>query len=212
MKNQLPTGKTIDDYTINSDGYVILKGTEGSKNEKAIPYDSDNDGNPDKIAIGDGNADFHLSLATTYSFKNLTVYLLVDWKQGGDVYNYTHQYTFRDGRAIEFDQFGKADNEKKSFGYYSNFYQQSINSYFVEDGTYLKFREISIFYTFKPKVWNGFFKSIKFGIVGRNMLTLTKYSGYDPEVASSGDLTTFAFDDFGYPNFRTISASLEFRF
>jgi TonB-linked SusC/RagA family outer membrane protein len=212
MKNQLPTGKTIDDYTVNSDGYVILKGTEGSKNEKAIPYDSDNDGNPDKIAIGDGNADFHLSLATTYNFKNLTVYLLVDWKQGGDVYNYTHQYTFRDGRAIEFDQFGKPENEKKSFGYYSNFYQQSINSYFVEDGTYLKFREISIFYTFKPKVWNGFFKSIKFGIVGRNMLTLTKYSGYDPEVASSGDLTTFAFDDFGYPNFRTISASLEFRF
>ena len=212
MKNQLPDGKTIDDYTINSDGYVILKGTEGSTLEKAIPYDADNDGNPDKVAIGDGNPDFHMSLATTYSFKNLSFYILLDWKQGGDVYNYTHQYTFRDGRAIEFDQFGKPENEKKSVGYYSNFYKQSINSYFVEDGTYLKFREISVFYTLKPKVWNGFFKAIKFGIVGRNVFTFTKYSGYDPEVASSGDLTTFAFDDFGYPNFRTISASLEFRF
>ena len=212
MANQLPDGKTIDDYTVNSEGYVIAKGTEGTPNEAAIPYDADNDGNPDKIAIGDGNPDFHMSLSTTYSFKNFQFYMLLDWKQGGDIYNYTHQYTFRDSRAIEFDQFGKAEAEKKSTAYYSNFYQQSINSYFVEDGTFLKLREMSIFYTLKPKLWSGFFKSVKIGLVGRNFLTFTKYSGYDPEVASSGDLTTFAFDNFGYPNFRTFSASLEFRF
>jgi TonB-linked SusC/RagA family outer membrane protein len=212
MANQLPAGKTIDDYEVNSDGYVIAKGTQGTKSEAAIPYDADNDGNPDKIAIGDGNPDFHMSLSTTYSFKNFQFYMLLDWKQGGDVYNYTHQYIFRDSRAIEFDQFGKAESEKKSTAYYSNFYQQSINSYFVEDGTFLKLREMSMFYTLKPKMWNGFFKSVKIGLVGRNFLTFTKYSGYDPEVASSGDLTTFAFDDFGYPNFRTFSASLEFRF
>ncbi len=212
MSNQLPAGKTIDDYMVNSDGYVILKGTEGTKSEAAIPFDKDNDGNPDKIAIGDGNPDFHMSLATTYSFKNFQFYLLLDWKQGGDVYNYTHQYIFRDSRAIEFDQFGKAESDKKATAYYSNFYQQSINSYFVEDGTYLKLREMSLFYTLKPKMWSGFFKSVKIGLVGRNFLTFTKYSGYDPEVASSGDLTTFAFDNFGYPNFRTFSASLEFRF
>ncbi len=212
MAQQLPAGKTIGDYQMNSDGYVILKGTEGTKQEKAIPFDANKDGNPDKVAIGNGNADFHLNLSTTYQYKKFTVYLLMDWKQGGDIYNYTHQYTFRDGRAIEFDQFGKAADMMKSTAYYSNFYQQSINSYFVEDGTYLKIREFSIFYTFTPKVLNGLFKSVKFGIVGRNFLTFTKYSGYDPEVASTGDLTTFAFDDFGYPNFRTFSASLEFKF
>jgi len=212
MAQQLPAGASIDDYAVNSDGYVIKKGTEGSTTEKAILVDKDNDGTPDKVAIGDGNADFHLNLSTTYSFKGFTFYMLLDWKQGGDVYNYTHQYIFRDGRAIEFDQAGKPENEKKSNGYYSNFYQQSINSYFVEDGTYLKLRELSLFYTWKPKKKTNLIKAIKFGVIGRNLLTFTKYSGYDPEVASGGDLTTFAFDDFGYPNFRTMSASLEFRF
>ncbi len=212
MAKQLPAGESIDDYEVNSDGFVIKKGTEGSTNEKAILVDIDNDGKADKVAIGDGNPDFHMNLSTTYTFKGFTFYFLLDWKQGGDIYNYTHQYIFRDGRAIEFDQAGKPENEKKSNMYYSNFYQQSINSYFVEDGTYLKLREFSVFYTWKPKKDKNFIKGIKFGVIGRNLLTFTKYSGYDPEVASSGDLTTFAFDDFGYPNFRTISASLEFKF
>ena len=188
------------------------KGTEGSTNEEAVALDEDGDGKADRVQIGNGNADFHMSLATTYSFKGFTFYMLLDWKQGGDIYNYTHQYTFRDGRAIEFDQFGKDDSQKKSNSYYSNFYQKSINDYFVENGTYLKLREVSIYYTYVPKKWKDFIKEIKFGVVGRNVLTFTNYSGYDPDVASSGDLTTFAFDSFSYPNFRTVSASLQFKF
>jgi hypothetical protein len=211
MATQLPTGKTIDNYEINSDGYVIEKGTQGSKKEKAILLDENNDGTADKVAIGDGNADFHMSLNSTLNYKKFTFYFLLDWKQGGDVYNYTRQYTFRDARAIEFDQSGKAESDKKSVSYYSNFYEKSINSYFVENGTYLKLREFSIFYTQKPKN-TKYFKEIKVGAIGRNLLTFTSYSGFDPEVGSSGDLTTFAFDEFGYPNFRTFSASIQFIF
>lgn len=212
MAKQLPDGRTIDDYTINSDGYVILKGTEGSRQEAPIALDTNNDGTPDKVLIGNGNPDFHLNLSTNFTIKNLTIYFLFDWKQGGDIYNYTHQYTFRDARAKEFDQFGKPENLKKSIYYYSTFYQQSINSYFIEDGSYVKLRELSVYYTLKHTLFNGFVKSVRFGVIGHNLFTLTKYSGYDPEVASSGDLTTFAFDDFGYPNFRTVSASLQFKF
>ncbi len=214
MANQLPEGHTIDDYTINSDGYVILKGTEGSTLERPILYSNDGDTIPDKVLIGDGNPDFHLSLANTLRISNLTFYFLIDWKQGGDVYNYTHQFTFRDGRAREFDQFGKPEEQKKSVYYYSEFYQHSvINDYFIEDGTYVKLRELSIYYTFYPKKMGiSLVKSIKLGVVGRNLYTFTKYTGYDPEVASTGDLTTFAFDNFGYPNFRTISASIKIQF
>jgi TonB-linked SusC/RagA family outer membrane protein len=211
MANQLPTGKTIDNYEINSDGYVIVKGTQGSTKEKAILLDQDNDGTADKVAIGDGNADFHLSLNSTLNYKKFTFYFLLDWKQGGDVYNYTRQYTFRDARAIEFDQSGKTESDKKSVSYYSYFYEKSINSYFVENGSYLKLREFSIFYNYTPKN-TKYFKEIKMGVIGRNLLTFSSYSGFDPEVGSSGDLTTFAFDEFGYPNFRTYSASIQFTF
>jgi len=144
------------------------------------------------------------------------LYLLLDWKYGGDIYNYTHQYTFRDARATEFDQYGKPENEKKTIDYYSNFYYHTaLNSFFVENGSFLKLRELSLYYTFKTMKFE-FIKNklseIKIGAIGHNLFTLTKYSGYDPEVASGSDLSNFPFDNFGYPNYRTYSASIEFKF
>lgn len=212
MSNQLPVGATIDDYQINSDGYVIEKGTESSHTEKAIMLDSDNDGISDKVLIGDGNPDFHLGFSSKITYKGLSLYLLLDWKHGGDVYNYTKQGLYFENRAVEIDQFNKPNAQKKYTGYYNNFYHKGdINNKFIEDGSYIKLRDISLFYNLKlSKI--KFAKSIKIGVIAHNAYTFTKYSGYDPEVAYSGDLTTFAFDWNGYPNYRTISASLQIKF
>jgi len=217
MAEQLPDGKTISDYQINSDGYVIPAGTEGTNLEIPVILDSDNDGLADKVQIGDGNPRFNLSLGNTMNYKRFTLYFLLSWKNGGDVYNYTRQYTFRDLRAEEFDQSGKAESEKKTINYYSTFYKNTeINSYFVEDGSYLKLREASLYYTFDKdqlsSLTKDLIKSIRIGIQARNIFTITNYSGYDPEVASGADLSNYPFDDFGYPNFRTFSASLQLNF
>ena len=62
-KNQ-ETGieRTIADYEINSEGYVIEAGTEGTTDEKAILLDADNDGKGDKVIIADGNHNFNLKI------------------------------------------------------------------------------------------------------------------------------------------------------
>jgi len=213
MANQLPTGTTIDDYTVNSDGYVIVKGTEGSRLEKPIMLDNNNDGTPDKVLIGDGNPDFHMGFSSNIKIKKFTLYFLFDWKNGGDVYNYTKQGLFFENRAAEIDQFDKPEDEKKYTGYYTEFYHNGdINSFFIEDGSYLKLREVSIFYSTSLKNTLSFVKTLRIGVVANNLLTFTKYTGYDPEVAYSGDLTTFAFDWNGYPHYRTISASIQLKF
>ncbi|MCK5537343.1 MAG: SusC/RagA family TonB-linked outer membrane protein [Bacteroidales bacterium] len=216
MSEQLMEGQSIDDYVINSDGYVITDGTEGSINESAILWDKDANGVADLTKIGDGNPEFNLGLSSTLSWRNIQLYALFDWKNGGDIYNYTHQYTFRDGRAIEFDQFDKPDEEKKTIDYYSTFYYHTaLNSYFIEDASYVKLRELSLYYTISAKnieALQGRISSIRLGVIGHNMFTFTNYSGYDPEVASGTDLSNFPFDDFGYPNYRTISASIEIKF
>ena len=136
-------------------------------------------------------------------------------KQGGDIYNQTKQYLFFPNRAAEIDQFGKPDNEKKSINYYQAFYNgNNFNSYFVEEGTYIKLREVSLTYTYKFKGETKIgtvLKSVKFNIIGRNLLTFTEYTGYDPEVGAS-DAANFSYDYYGYPNFRTITGSIEFTF
>lgn len=216
MEQQLQIGQTIDQYMLNSDGYVIPVETEGTVNEIPILWDKDANGVGDLTRIGDGNSDFNLSFNTTFKWKDFSFYALLDWKHGGDVYNYTHQYTFRDNRAVEFDQFGKSDDQKKTIDYYATFYNHTaMNSYFIEDASYLKLRELSMYYSIPvAKLGNmsQWISMLRLGVKGHNLYTITNYSGYDPEVASGTDLSNFPFDNFGYPNYRTFTASLEIRF
>ena len=200
-------------YVLNSEGYVIPKGSEGTRNEIPLIYDKYGNGQPYKIA--DMNPDFDMAFSTVLEWKNFTFSMLWSWKCGGDIYNATKQALFRDQRAGVNDQFGKPDYQKKTTDYYNTFYNQDIvNSYFVENASYLKLREMSVYYNFSPKFFTkiGIIKSAKIGILGRNLLTFTKYTGWDPEVADVSNPTSFIIDDFNYPNYRTISASLEIKF
>ncbi len=212
-------GKTIADYTQNSDGYIIPIGTEGTSLE--IPVKRlDEAGVAKTSQIGDANPDFHMGIANTFTYKGFNLYVLLDWKQGGDIYSLTNQWMYRDNRAASMDQFGKPENQKKTYDYYKALYNvNTYNNHFVEDGTYLKVREVSLYYSVGKnvlnKVFGGFFKEFKVGVIGRNLFTFTNYSGYDPEVGSSegdGDNTIQAWDEFAYPNFRTLTGSVEFKF
>jgi hypothetical protein len=54
-------------------------------------------------------------------------------------------------------------------------------------------------------------RSAKLALIGRNLKTWTKYSGFDPEAGSGGD-ANFRIDGFRYPAFRTYSFQLELGF
>jgi len=115
------------------------------------------------------------------------------------------------------DQAGKPENQKKALDYYKAFYDvNEQNDFWVEDGTYVKLREVSLAYALNGKGFRsftgGFVKNAKISIMGRNLYTLTKYSGYDPEVGTTNGTQIFAYDFMGYPNFRSFSASLELNF
>ena len=206
--------QSIDDYAINSDGYVIPAGTEGTSYEKII-VQTDDEGNALNQQIGDANPDFRFGFANTFTFYGFTLYALLDWKQGGDIYNLTNQWMFRDNIGAEMDMYGVPEYQKKTYDYYQSIYNvASPSSHFVEDGTYVKLRELSFYYSINKEFFN-FFKSLRIGVIGRNLITWTNYSGYDPELGSSegaGDSTVQAWDDFQYPNYRTFSGSIELKF
>ncbi len=220
MSNQLPAGQTINDFIVNADGYVVLAGSEGTRLERPIRL-LDENGDEAFVQIADMNPDFNLSLINSFTFRNLNLNMLWHWKQGGQVYNQTKQWLYRDERHGDFDQAGKDPNQKKTAAYYYDFYRiNEPNSFFVEDGTFVKLREVSLYYTFNNAALTranlGFMQNIKFGVIGRNLLTFTKYSGWDPEVAQvdygNSNTTNFMIDMFNYPNFRTYTFSLEVNF
>ena len=212
MSKQLPAGKTIADYVINSKGYVIAAGTEGKTTEKAIKR-LDEKGAILFDKIGDGNADFNMGLANTFNYKRATLYFLLDLKKGGNIYNAKGQWLTRDLRNPEMDQSAVAQADKKAYDYFLNFYDVNTpNAYWVEDATYLKLREVALGYTFPLKsldVFGGVVKSITAKVVGRNLINFDNYSGYDAEVGSIRQ----PYDGTSkYPNFRNYAFSLSMDF
>ncbi len=216
MARQLPSGTTISDYVINSDGYVIRKGTEGTVNE--LPFKVlDENGNVAYMKIGNTQPDFKMGLSNSLTFKGFGLYMLWEWKQGGDLYNRSAQWLTRDDRHGMMDMAGKPENEKKTIQYFKAFYDvNNVNSFWIEDASFLKLREVAVYYDMPREMFANFakgtFKGIRIGVVGRNLLTISNYSGYDPEVQTTEGTQFFAYDFMGYPNYRTFSASLELKF
>ncbi len=127
-------------------------------------------------------------MTNNFNYKGFGLYALLEWKNGGDIYNKSAQWLTRDDRHGMMDQFGKPDYLKKTITYYKVFYDVNTqNDFWVEDGSYLKLREFSLSYSLASEPLKGFakgyIKGIRLALIGKNLYTLTKYSGYDPEVA-----------------------------
>jgi TonB-linked SusC/RagA family outer membrane protein len=218
LEAQLGDGESVDDYVMNSDGYIIEKGTEGTSSEAAIKRE-DGEGSDLFSKIGDATPDFNFNFTSNLSYKGFALYMLCSWQKGGDIYNKSAQWLTRDNRHGMMDMYGVASEKKKTVNYYQSLYDtNNLNEFWVEDASYFKLREVSLSYTVPKGVLsgmaNGFIKNAKFSVSGRNLLTISDYSGYDPEVQTGDDEGTqqYSYDFMGYPNYRSFSASLELKF
>ena len=213
MAKQLPAGKAITDYEVNNEGYVVPAGSQGKTTE--IPVRLKENGADWYGKIGDGNPDFMLGITNTLKFKGFTLYFLLDWKQGGDVYNGKDQRLAFNLTSARMDMTNVPAAQKKAYDYwFTGMYDKNDpNAYWVEDGSYLKLREVSLAYAIPSRVLSnvtkGAVKGVNAKVIGRNLLTFTGYSGYDPEVGS----IRMPYDGiYMNPNYRNIAFSLSLDF
>ena len=77
----------------------------------------------------------------------------------------------------------------------------------LEDASFIRLKNVQITYTFPEKLIqkSGFIQGFRIYLTGRNLLTFTKFSGWDPEVDSNISVQN-------YPNSRQIVAGVEFTF
>ncbi|MCI0432925.1 MAG: SusC/RagA family TonB-linked outer membrane protein [Gemmatimonadetes bacterium] len=224
----------VSQFDINDDGLVvwvgegntykdgIAKGLWGSKAvvdgvnyDWGLPFvEIDEAGIDALVPIGDVNPEFHLGMSQNVQWRGFNLFALVDGTFGGDIYNNTRQWAYRDNTHADYDQFGRPDELKKPVTYYQRVYRtNSRTSWFVEDGSYVKLRELSLQYSFNRNQLGGLFgglgmERLTVGLIGRNLWTITDYTGFDPEVGS----IRAAFDGFDYPNFRTFTIKMDVQF
>ncbi len=173
----------------------------------------DSSGSNAVVKMGDGNPRFHWGVSNAISWKSFDLFALVDAQVGGDVYNQTNQRMYQWARSADVDQAGKPQELKKPIEYYVALYSaNNPTDYFVEDGSFVKLRELSLRYRLGGSVlsWLSRFGATQasLSLIGRNLLTFTDYKGYDPEVGG----TLVRMDSFDYPRYRTITGSIEIIF
>ncbi len=106
------------------------------------------------MQIGDVNPDFNFALNSTFQWKGLSLNAQLNWVKGGEIYNLTRQWPFNELRDAAIDQRDKPEAERKPTSYYSTFYNNfDSNDYFVENGTYLRLRELAVNSRCRSRGW-----------------------------------------------------------
>ena len=165
------------------------------------------DGSTSKV-IGDPNPEWFGSLINEFSYKDFSFRVQLDAVQGFDVFNWNRRLLdnviFGGGSNVGQELLG---NRPKAYGGA----QAGIFEEFIEDGSFVKLREMSLSYNFREP-FNGV-DNLKFSFVGRNLISWDNYSGWDPEINSAGQSNGVrGFDFAGVPIPRTYQLGVNVNF
>ncbi len=146
---------------------------------------------PDGLAVlGDAEADFQMSFQNNLKYKNFDLSFLWHWKQGGDNINLTALLTDLNGTSHDYDDIDLDPARVLGNGPY-RVSQLGVSARpFVEDASYLRLRELGLYYTIPDsnlKQWFGdVIDRVKLGFSGTNLINIFDYNSYDPEVSNFG--------------------------
>jgi TonB-dependent starch-binding outer membrane protein SusC len=193
------------------------------QNEGTSPGDikfKDLDGNgvineDDRTVIGNFLPDFSYGLNFSGSYKNLDFSMQIQGVHGNDIYCGTKVLTQGMMRLFNSDE---AVLDAWTPSNTNTGIPRAVNAdpnnnartsdRFIEDGSYMRIKNLTIGYNFSDIVLSGIpgnsIKGLRLYVTAQNLLTLTDYYGYDPEIAHRGDNNMLNGADFGqYPQPRT---------
>lgn len=182
--------------------------------------DANGDGKADYKVIGNGLPKYSLGWNNTFTYKNLTLNIFLQGVFGYQKWNITYAQGMTYDRTVKEaifsdikDRYIPGVNETSDIPAFSATNQNIVqSSRFLEDGSFLRVKNIGLSYNIPKSLLK--FASARVFVNGTNLLTFTKYSGYDPETSSYGsDSDRFTGIDYGgYPNARTITGGFTLSF
>ncbi|MEO7121515.1 MAG: SusC/RagA family TonB-linked outer membrane protein [Ginsengibacter sp.] len=221
-------GKTPYIPAVQQQYYTLVNGNVVDTRTNSVALTAAND----LSVIGNAYPDFTASMFNTVTlYKKLTIGFEFDWVHGNNIYNQTKQWLYSPaggsgGSGGISSDFDKQVTINGKTGAFVNYYQSLYNlvkptSWFVEDGSFIRLRDVSVTYDFTSNLNIKWVKRVSLTASGRNLLTFTKYTGLDPENTSSVDTQgntlsgigiSKGIDNFGIPNLRSYQLGINFGF
>lgn len=194
----------FNNYTVTRDaqGRVLTRTLNGTT---TAPDGDDN------LIIGNANPNYSFGLRSQVNFRNFDVSLLVNSQQGLDVFNNTALVYATKGNARRGKNFLSAALTDDVAITQSQIY----SSRWIENGSFVRLQNITVGYTFDMPGFMGTARQTRVFLSGDNLLLMTDYTGYDPEVhtdAGIDGVATRGIDYLHYPRPRTITGGLRVAF
>lgn len=174
----------------------------------------------DRTIIGDANPDFYYGLTNSINYKGFGLFVFLQGTQGNDMLNVTRIET--EGMIDPKNQSFAVVNRWRQPGDITNIPRASwsnsdnsrVSTRFIEDGSYLRFKTITLSYDLSQNILDKLgITSLKIYGTGENIFTITNYSGFDPEVNAYGGSNTIQGIDFGtYPQTRNLILGINVTF
>ena len=149
----------------------------------------------DKVVIGDPNPDIYGNLFLNLNWKRFKLGTTFNYSLGNDVYNYQRSI-LNSGATLYNQQVAEishwryegqvTDLPRLSYG--DPMGNNRFSDRWIEDGSYLRLKSVMLTYQVPiPDSWQSWLQGISVWAEGRNLLTLTKYTGSDPEFSVSNN-------------------------
>ena len=203
----------IDSYTGPTGAPVMPNAVPGDVRFVDINHDGViND--EDRTDIGNGTPDWTFGLNFSASWKGLDFYMLWQGTLGNQVLDLTRRVDISqsnlpaymlnrwtgEGTSNRIPRFVRGDNVN-----------WQLSDLYVYDGSYARLKNIQLGYTLPEKLTRKILiSSLRLYVSAENLLTFTKYHGYDPEISSGG--TSLGIDYGIYPQARTLMGGLNIKF
>ena len=174
----------------------------------------------DRTIIGDPNPDFIYGFNSTMSFRNFELSLLLQGSQGNDLYNLSSivsSVNYIQGlnqlREVYYNHWTPENTDAKYPVILDGAARYSDR--FVEDGSFLRLRNIQLAYNFPVKKYGlTWLSNFQMYISGQNLLTFTKYSWWDPDVNTYGGSASInqGIDFYSYPSAKSVICGVKVNF
>jgi TonB-linked SusC/RagA family outer membrane protein len=195
--------------------------------------DLNGDGNitiADRAILGDPHPDFQMGLNIGLDYKSFDFTAFLFWNHGNELYNYTKYYTdmrvFVGGVSTRVlnDTWTPSHMDAKlprlsgvpAENGFTTFVLGNSNSYYVENGSYLRFKTFQLGYTLPKKLSEKIkMSSLRVYVQGQNLFTITKYTGPDPDlnlISGNGTDQYIGVDRTGFPNPKELIVGLTINF
>jgi len=197
--------------------YALANGTLIDTATKGIMFTGET------YPIGDPNPKFNASFINEFNYKDfLTFSFQFDWIYGSHLYNQTKEWMYRDGISGDFSKPVTINGQTAAYtAYWASAYyglwgsthgsgNNATKDFFYEGASFLRLRNIALAADFARILKIKYFKKLQLVLTGRNILTVTKYTGYDPEVSSGAVNSSFdrGIDHSTLPNIRSYQVGL----